>query len=87
MLILCSLSVPSLQASASRKAKWLWGFFHEKYSLKLCAKSGVQKHDQVRSDNKAAVQVGGGSSFCYLGDMLSAVGGCELAVTTCVKTA
>ena len=25
--------------------------------------------------------------FCYLGDMLSAVGGCEIAVTTRVKTA
>ena len=25
------------------------------------------------------------ASFCYLGDMLSAGGGCELAVTTCVK--
>ena len=27
------------------------------------------------------------ASFCYLGDMLSASGGCEIAVTTCVKTA
>ena len=27
------------------------------------------------------------ASFCYLGDMLSAGGGCEMAVTTCVKTA
>ena len=27
------------------------------------------------------------ASFCYLGDMLSAGGGCETAVTTCVKTA
>ena len=27
------------------------------------------------------------ASFCYLGDMLSAVGGCEIAVTTRVKTA
>ena len=26
-------------------------------------------------------------SFCYLGDMLSAGGGCEIAVTTRVKTA
>ena len=25
--------------------------------------------------------------FCYLGDMLSATGGCELSTTTCVKTA
>ena len=27
------------------------------------------------------------ASFCYLGDMLSAGGGCEMAGTTCVKTA
>ena len=27
------------------------------------------------------------ASFCYLNDMLSAGGGCEIAVTTCVKTA
>ena len=27
------------------------------------------------------------SSFCYLGDMLSAGGGCEIVVTTRVKTA
>ena len=27
------------------------------------------------------------ASFCYLGDMLSAGGGCEIAVTTRVKTA
>ena len=26
------------------------------------------------------------ASFCYLGDMLSAAGGCELSTTTCVKT-
>ena len=27
------------------------------------------------------------ASFCHLGDMLSAAGGCELSTTTCVKTA
>ena len=27
------------------------------------------------------------ASFCYLGDMLSAGGGCEIMVTTCGKTA
>ena len=27
------------------------------------------------------------ASFCYLGDMLSAGGGCEIVVTTCVKSA
>ena len=27
------------------------------------------------------------ASFCYLGDMLSVGGGCEIAVTTSVKTA
>ena len=30
---------------------------------------------------------GGIASFCYLGDMSSAAGGCELSTTTCVKTA
>ena len=32
-------------------------------------------------------QAGGGSFLCYLGDMLSAAGGCELSTTTRVKTA
>ena len=27
------------------------------------------------------------ASYCYLGDMLSTGGGCEIVVTTCVKTA
>ena len=27
------------------------------------------------------------ASFCYLGDMLSACGGCEITVTACVKAA
>ena len=27
------------------------------------------------------------ASFCYVGDMLSTGGGCELVVITCVKTA
>ena len=31
-------------------------------------------------------QLGVVASFCYLGDMLSAAGGCELSTTTCVKT-
>ena len=31
-------------------------------------------------------QDGGGSSFCYLGNMLSAAGGCELTTTARVKT-
>ena len=41
---------------------------------------------------KKEVQVGPGkhevvASFCYLGDMLSAAGSCELSTTTRVKTA
>ena len=40
---------------------------------------------------QSEVQVGpdklkGVASFCYLGDMLSAGGGCEITVSTCVKT-
>ena len=38
---------------------------------------------QPRRDHKLEVV----ASFCYLGDMLSAAGGCELSTTTCVKTA
>ena len=41
-----------------------------------------QKEIQVGSDKLEVV-----ASFCYLGDMLSAVGGCELSNTTRVKTA
>ena len=41
-----------------------------------------QKEVQVGPDKLEVV-----APFCYLGDMLSAAGGCELSTTTCVKTA
>ena len=41
-----------------------------------------QKEVQVRPDKLEVV-----ASFCYLGDMLSAAGGCELSTTIRVKTA
>ena len=41
-----------------------------------------QREVQVGCDKLEVV-----ASFCYLGDMLSAAGGCELSTTTCVKTA
>ena len=41
-----------------------------------------QKEVQVGLDKLEVV-----AFFCYLGDMLSAAGGCELSTTTCVKTA
>ena len=41
-----------------------------------------QKKVQVGPDKLEVV-----ASFCYLGDMLSAAGGCELSTTTPVKTA
>ena len=41
-----------------------------------------QKKVQVGPDKLEEV-----ASFCYLGDMLSAAGGCELSTTTRVKTA
>ena len=41
-----------------------------------------QKEVQVGPDKLEVV-----ASFCYLGDMLSAAGGCELTTTTRVKTA
>ena len=42
----------------------------------------LQREGQVGSDKLEVV-----TSFCYLGDMLSAAGGCELSTTTRVKTA
>ena len=42
----------------------------------------LQKEVQVGPDKLEVV-----ASFCYLGDMLSAAGGCELSTTTRVKTA
>ena len=48
-----------------------------------CPLDGRPKREvQVRSDKLEVV-----ASFCYLGDMLSAAGGCELSTTTRVKTA
>ena len=44
-----------------------------------------QKEVQVGPDKKKKLEVV--ASFCYLGDMLSAAGGCELSTTTRVKTA
>ena len=41
-----------------------------------------QREVQVGSDKLEVV-----ASFCYLGDMLSAAGGCEFSTTTLVKTA
>ena len=41
-----------------------------------------QSEAQVRPDKLEVV-----ASFCYLGDMLSAGGGCDITVTTSVKTA
>ena len=41
-----------------------------------------QREVQVGSDKLEVV-----ASICYLGDMLSAAGGCGLLTTTCVKTA
>ena len=43
---------------------------------------GLQREVQVGPVKLEVV-----ASFCYLGDMLSAAGGCELSTTTCVKTA
>ena len=44
--------------------------------------SRPQREVQVGPDKLEVV-----AFFCYLGDMLSAAGGCELSTTTCVKTA
>ena len=45
-------------------------------------RSRPQREVQVGSDKLEGI-----ASFCYLGDMLSAVNGCELLTTTSVKTA
>ena len=42
----------------------------------------LQSEFQIGPDKLKVV-----ASFCYLGDMLSAGGGCEIMVTTHVKTA
>ena len=47
-----------------------------------CTPFEPQREVQVRPDKLEVV-----ASFCYLGDMLSAAGGCELSTTTHVKTA
>ena len=47
-----------------------------------CTLLGWQKEVQVGPDKLEVV-----ASFCYLGDMLSAAGGCELSTTTRVKIA
>ena len=44
---------------------------------------GRPQREVQAGPNKLEVVV----SFCYLGDMLSAAGGCELSTTTHVKTA
>ena len=44
---------------------------------------GGRPQREVQGPNKLEVV----ASFCYLGDMLSAAGGCELSTTTRVKTA
>ena len=47
-----------------------------------CRNGRPQKEVQVGPDKLEVV-----ASFCYLGDMLSAAGGCEFSTTTRVKTA
>ena len=48
-----------------------------------CTPLGWQTNDGSPSQTG---QTGGGSFLCYLGDMLSAAGGCELLTRTPVKT-
>ena len=50
--------------------------------LQMYTLPGPQRDVQVGSDKLEVV-----ASFCYLGDMLSGAGGCELPTTTRVKTA
>ena len=47
--------------------------------------SAWEMPNQLTADHRVKLEVV--ASFCYLGDMLSAGGGCEIKVTTSVKTA
>ena len=49
-----------------------------------CTRFGQQTTEKVQDE---PMKLGMVASSCYLGDMLSAADGCELSITTCVKTA
>ena len=60
-----------------------FSFFAKTFLLLILAKhGGPQKEVQVEPDKLEVV-----AYFCYLGDMLSAEGDCELSITAHVKTA
>ena len=78
-----------LQALGAQKMQWAQALEKDPdYRCTRCQRSArpldgrPQKEVQVGPDKLEVVV-----SFCYLGDMLSAAGGCELSTTTHVKTA
>ena len=76
----CSLLIMAPTAMAAKKCSGLQRLtLNPDYRSAQCM--GLTA-GQVRHDKLEVV-----ASFCYLGDMLSASGGCEIAVTTRVKTA
>ena len=77
-----------LQALGAQEMQWAQAL--EKKTLTTDVHSARELHapwmaDHRRSRSDLTSEVV--ASFCYLGDMLSAAGGCELSTTTRVKTA
>ena len=53
----------------------------------FCVHSAWEMPAQLTADHRVKSRLEMVASFCYLGDMLSAGGGCEITVTTRMKTA
>ena len=78
-----------LQALGAQEMQWAQAL--EKKTLTTDVHGARELHAPL-DGRPQEVQVGPDklevvASFCYLGDMLSAAGGCELSTTTRVKTA
>ena len=78
-----------LQALGAQEMQWAQAFEKKEPDYRCtrcqgtaCPLDGRSQEVQFGHDKLEVV-----ASFCYLGDMLSAAGGCELSTTTRVKTA
>ena len=77
-----------LQALGAQEMQW--GQALDKKTLTTDVHGARELHapwmtDQRRKSRSDLTSLRG-NFFCYLGDMLSVAGGCELSTTTCVKT-
>ena len=73
-----------LQALAAQEMQWTLALSTDVHGVReLHASSTANQKGNSVGPNKLEMV----ASFCYLGDMLSAAGGCELSTTTRVKTA